>query len=102
LAKFWFSLETVHSDPKFHEDFRNPVNIDVSSMVEVLLDTSGTVPVENCMRMSVAALDGEGYCYLSHGEKMLKVMFDLCLTFFVLRTNSTPKLCVSKSLTTVV
>ena len=59
-------------------------------MVEVLLDTSGTVPVENCMRMSVAALDGEGYCYLSHGEKMLKVMFVLCLTFFVFNGTIQP------------
>jgi hypothetical protein len=76
LAKFWFSLETVHSDPKFHEDFRNPVNIDVSSMVEVLLQTSGTVPVENCMRLCFAALDG--VVYIFNGEKMSKVMFVLC------------------------
>ena len=73
---------THEIERKFSEDFRNPVNIDVSSMVEVLLDTSGTVPVENCTRLCFAALDGEVFCYLSHGEKMSKVMFVLCLTFF--------------------
>ena len=37
LAKFGFSLETVYSDPKCHKEYRNPVRIYISSLVEVLL-----------------------------------------------------------------